>query len=91
MAGEEMEYLPAAPATAFEGAGVSLFSTGVLMPNEQGSTLVYENKYTGVYKKLVFQSGKLAGGILLGDVSAGAKLIGAVNAAIPYKKALELL
>ena len=91
MAGEEVEYLPAAPATAFEGAGVSLFSTGVLMPNEQGNTLVYENKYTGVYKKLVFQSGKLAGGILLGDVSAGAKLNCAVNAAIPYKKALELL
>ncbi|MEG0485683.1 MAG: FAD-dependent oxidoreductase [Oscillospiraceae bacterium] len=90
MAGEELIYQPTAPATAFEGAGISLFSTGQLCA-ERASDLVYEDKYNGVYKRLVFVNKKLIGGILLGDTSAAARLIGAVTASMPYEKAVDLL
>ncbi|MEG0339771.1 MAG: FAD-dependent oxidoreductase [Oscillospiraceae bacterium] len=90
MAGEDMQYTIAPPATSFEGASLSLFSTGVLEA-EHTSTLVYTSKDDKIYKKLVFKNNNLIGAILLGDTDGAANIIGAVNNNMPFNEAKEQL
>lgn len=83
MTGDEIEYIPPSPATAFEGASISLFSAGVFnAPHIQ--TLVYEDLDNNIYKKMVFKGKKLIGSVLIGDTSEAAKLIAAINSQSSY-------
>ena len=63
-----------APAAALEENGLSLFSCG-LTRGARLQTLTYEDAFSGVYKRLFLEDGKIVGGILFGDTSQAGQLL----------------
>ena len=48
------------------------FSAGAIEPGAGGEEITYHDPEAGIYRKLVFQDGRLAGTVLLGDARDGA-------------------
>ncbi|MGH7198619.1 MAG: nitrite reductase large subunit NirB [Candidatus Omnitrophota bacterium] len=61
------EYKGSTLATKLKVAGIELFSAGDFKDGEGKERVVYEDHAFGVYKKLVVQSEKVVGCILIGD------------------------
>ncbi len=91
MAGQpETEYLPLPPATVFEEDGISIFSAGNTgSPNSQ--TLLFENRFSNIYRKLVFEGGRLTGVIFYGDTAGAASAIDLLGKNAAMKQAIALL
>lgn len=85
-AGDNITYKPVIPSNAYTGMGIQLFAIGDNGKKEDVNykTLQLSDPAEGIYKKLYFVNSRFAGGILIGDVSASAKLLKA------YEKKLEL-
>lgn len=76
-AGDDKTYRPVTPSNSFSGMGLELFAIG---DNGKKADLNYKalelsDPAKGIYKKLYFVNNRFAGGILIGDVSASAKLL----------------
>lgn len=76
-AGDDKTYHPVTPSNSFSGMGLELFAIG---DNGKKADLHYKaielsDPAKGIYKKLYFVNNRFAGGILIGDVSASAKLL----------------
>ena len=75
MAGDSQAvYTRPVPAAALEENGLSLFSCG-LTRGARLQTLTYEDAFSGVYKRLFLEDGKIVGGILFGDTSQAGQLL----------------
>jgi nitrite reductase (NADH) large subunit len=67
-------------ATKLKVMGVELVSMGVVEPDRENEDVVqFMEPRRGIYKKLVIRDGRLAGGIMLGDVSKAAYLMQAFD------------
>jgi len=63
------------PATSLKVMGVELFTAGVSSATEEGDEeVLFMDTRSGVYRKTVLRDGRLAGAILLGDLSLSPEL-----------------
>ncbi len=70
-------------ATKLKVMGVELASMGVIAPDGEHEDVVqFMEPKRGIYKKLIIRDGRLAGGILLGDISKAAYLMQAFDRGI---------
>ncbi|MCH9806688.1 MAG: FAD-dependent oxidoreductase [Alphaproteobacteria bacterium] len=70
IAGDKTKYLGSVPATKLKIVSTDVFSMGDVEQLEQRAdvtTLSYENKDAGTYRRLVLKRGRLVGAIALGD------------------------
>ncbi len=80
------------PAAAYQGSklatklkvmGVELVSMGAITPDGEHEDVVqFLEARRGIYKKLIIRDGRLAGGILMGDIGKGAYLMQAYDRGI---------
>lgn len=59
------------PATNLKVSGVAVFSAGDFAGGEGATSAAIEDKTAGVYRKLVFKGGRLAGCVLVGNADDG--------------------
>lgn len=79
-ANSEAAYQGSKIATKLKVMGVELASMGVIVPDGDHEDVVqFMEPQRGVYKKLIIRDGRLAGGILLGDISKAAYLMQAFD------------
>jgi nitrite reductase (NADH) large subunit len=62
-------YKGSVPATSLKVSGVPVFSAGDVHDDEE--TIVFTDRGTGSYRKLVVREGRLVGALLIGDVAEG--------------------
>ncbi|MDD3119124.1 MAG: FAD-dependent oxidoreductase [Victivallales bacterium] len=91
LAGEELTYQPKVFGATLQAFGTSLFSVGVIpAPGESDvKTVAVRNEAGRTYRKLFFRSGRLCGGILLGDVSLTRPLLHGVAVGATLEEAGE--
>lgn len=90
-AGEETEYKPVSAALTFHGMNTALFAAGDngKNPNLLYKTVEFQDMGKGQYHKYYFLNNRLCGVILLGDLSAMAKLAAALEKGASYKEVME--
>ena len=69
LAGRTAAYQGSVVATNLKVSGVSVFSAGDFLGNEQSESIVLSDVKRGTYKKLVIADGRLNGAVLVGDVA----------------------
>ena len=69
LAGRSATYTGSVVATNLKVSGVSVFSAGDFLGGEGTESLVLSDAARGAYKKLVISEGRLAGAVLVGDVT----------------------
>ncbi|MEG0829486.1 MAG: FAD-dependent oxidoreductase [Anaerovoracaceae bacterium] len=75
--GDVASYKPVTPSNSYTGMGISLFAIGDngKKADQHYKELQLEDWAKGVYKKLYFINNRMVGGILIGDVTSGSKLL----------------
>jgi nitrite reductase [NAD(P)H] large subunit len=68
LAGRTAAYQGSVVATNLKVSGVSVFSAGDFLGDEQSESIVFSDVERGTYKKLVVADGRLTGAVLVGDV-----------------------
>lgn len=86
-AGEKLAYEPVAAALTFHGMNTALFAAGDngKNPDLLYKTVEYRDMGKGQYRKYYFLNNRLAGVILIGDLSEMGKLTEALQKHLPYK------
>ena len=69
LAGREAAYRGSVVATNLKVSGVAVFSAGDFLGAEGSESIVLSDVRRGAYKKLVIADGRLAGAVLIGDVT----------------------
>ena len=87
MAGGRADYRPAPPATSLAIGDFQLFSVGAL----EGDRTLHSDTEGGASVSLLFQKGRLAGAVLVGDVSKTARVMSGVGKGASVAEALALL
>lgn len=88
----ETTYKGANAATSLKVMGIDLFSAGDAYGwDEDCEVIVSSNPVAGIYRKAVVKDGKVAGTVLLGDVSVGPQLAEAVKSAMPAEEVADLV
>ncbi len=77
MAGGEASFTGLAMSNTLKVAGIDLFSLGDIDPDDKLESVVFRDQ--GLYKKAVIKEDKIAGAILLGDLSSRSALHQAMN------------
>ena len=77
MAGGEASFTGLAMSNTLKVAGIDLFSLGDIDPDDKLESVVFRDQ--GLYKKAVLKEDKIAGAILLGDLSSRSALHQAMN------------
>ncbi len=67
-------YAGSATATKLKVSGVDVFSAGRYNDDATVQTLIWQDDFAGVYKKLAVKDGKLVGAVLFGDTADSARL-----------------
>jgi nitrite reductase (NADH) large subunit len=80
MAGGNAAYEGTLPSHTLKIAGVSLMSAGDIDAAGNLDTMIFKNPVNGIYRKVVFRNGRLAGCILCGDMSGRNELMKALSA-----------
>ncbi|WP_159730320.1 NAD(P)/FAD-dependent oxidoreductase [Methylosinus sp. Ce-a6] len=70
LSGEGDVYEGSVVSTNLKVSGVSVFSAGDFLGRDGGETISWRDQGLGLYKKLVIESGRLRGAVLVGDASA---------------------
>jgi len=70
LSGESDVYEGSVVSTNLKVSGVSVFSAGDFLGRDGGETISWRDLGLGLYKKLVIESGRLRGAVLVGDASA---------------------
>lgn len=74
--GDSLEFEGFVSSTIFKALDAEIFSAGTINFDDTSlQQLGFKDNSKGLYKKLFFKNGKLAGGILIGDTSKSAKVI----------------
>lgn len=74
LTGKNAAYFGSKQVAKLKVMGVDLASLGEVRAREGDEEIVYREAQRGIYKKLIIRGGRLAGAILLGDVSKAAAL-----------------
>jgi nitrite reductase (NADH) large subunit len=90
--GKQASYFGSKQVAKLKVMGVELASLGEVNPRPDDEEIIYHEARRGIYKKLVVRDGKLAGAILLGDVSKSAALTQSFDrqSALPENRAAML-
>ncbi|MBT2655788.1 NAD(P)/FAD-dependent oxidoreductase [Bacillus sp. ISL-18] len=86
---EEEGYQGSVLSTQLKVSGVEVFSSGKI--NEDEDTKVYKmyDDWSGVYKKVLIEDGKIAGAVLFGDTKDGNQLLGLIKKGASIEEYLE--
>ncbi|MFS0725751.1 nitrite reductase large subunit NirB [Paenibacillus sp. 1P07SE] len=80
MAGVEHEgYQGSVVSTKLKVSGVNVFSAGRFMSEPGTKSLRVQDDLDGVYKKVVFQNGKVIGAVLFGDTAEGSRMFSLIR------------
>ena len=80
LAGVEHEgYQGSVLSTKLKVSGVNVFSAGRFMSEPGTKSLRVQDDLDGVYKKVVFQEGKVIGAVLFGDTAEGSRLFSLIR------------
>jgi NAD(P)H-nitrite reductase large subunit len=91
IAGENKAYQPKALSAALHAFGIALFTVGDISQGQENCRrFSSKDEAKNIYRNFYFKDDKLAGGILLGDVSQSSLLNSVVNENISVEKAREL-
>ncbi|HEX8551503.1 MAG TPA: FAD-dependent oxidoreductase [Abditibacteriaceae bacterium] len=92
LTGKHASYFGSKQVAKLKVMGVELASMGEVNPRGDDEEIVYREARRGIYKKLIVRDGKLAGAILLGDVTKAAALTQAFDrqSALPDDRAALL-
>ncbi|WP_050180285.1 nitrite reductase large subunit NirB [Domibacillus robiginosus] len=71
--------------TQLKVSGVDVFSTGEFMDSDETQSMQWIDGIHNTYKKIVIRDGKIAGAVLFGDISEGARLLGMIQKKTSYK------
>lgn len=90
-AGEELEYVPTAPALTFHGMNTALFAAGDngKNPNLLYKIVEFQDMGKGQYRKYYFRNNRLCGVILLGDLSNMAEMTQLLEKHASYERVME--
>lgn len=75
--------------TQLKVSGVDVFSTGKINESESSKVSILHDDLRGVYQKIIFEEGKLAGAVLFGDTRDGNKLLNFIKREISIEEYLE--
>ncbi|MEH7545495.1 nitrite reductase large subunit NirB [Neobacillus vireti] len=86
---EEEGYQGSVLSTQLKVSGVDVFSSGKI--NEDEDTKVYKmyDDWSGVYKKVLIENGKIAGAVLFGDTKDGNQLLSLIKKGASIEEYLE--
>jgi nitrite reductase (NADH) large subunit len=80
LAGAETEgYQGSVLSTKLKVSGVNVFSAGRFIEEPGTKSLKVQDEIDGIYKKVVFENGKVIGAVLFGDTSDGTKLFSLIR------------
>ncbi|MCM3788601.1 nitrite reductase large subunit NirB [Domibacillus indicus] len=65
--------------TQLKVSGVDVFSAGEFMDSNDTQSMQWIDGINNTYKKIVVRDGKIAGAVLFGDITEGAKLFGMIQ------------
>jgi ferredoxin-nitrate reductase len=86
--GDPAGFQGAVPATTLKVAGVDLFAGGGQAASEHQDEIVFSDGRRGVYRRLVLDGERLAGAVLVGDVSQARELSGLLRSEDPVPERL---
>ncbi|MCP3739581.1 nitrite reductase large subunit NirB [Rossellomorea sp. BNER] len=75
--------------TQLKVSGVDVFSAGEIIEMDESKSIKEFNDWTGTYKKILIQDGKITGAVLFGDISESSKLLRMINRAADVSEYLE--
>lgn len=75
--------------TQLKVSGVDVFSTGKINENENTKVSKMYDDLRGVYQKILFENGKMAGAVLFGDTKDGNKLLNFIKKGMSVEEYLE--
>jgi len=85
LAGVETKgYAGSVLSTKLKVSGVQVFSAGQFTDEPGTKALRVQDDLSGVYKKVVFQDGKVVGAVLFGDTAEGSKLFSLIRSGEDY-------
>lgn len=92
LAGKDAAYFGSKQVAKLKVMGIELASLGEVKARDGDEEIVYREPARGIYKKLIVREGRLAGAILLGDVSKAATLTQSFDrqSALPENRAALL-
>ncbi|SFJ24435.1 nitrite reductase (NADH) large subunit [Paenibacillus sp. UNC496MF] len=81
---ETAGYAGSVPSTKLKVSGVNVFSAGRYTDDPGTRALRVQDDLDGIYKKVVFENGRVVGAVLFGDTSDGSKLFAAIRSGKDY-------
>lgn len=81
---ESTGYAGSVLSTKLKVSGVNVFSAGRFTDEPGTRSLRVQDDLSGIYKKVVFQNGKVVGAVLFGDTAEGSKLFSLIRSGEDY-------
>lgn len=81
---EHAGYQGSVLSTQLKVSGVDVFSAGEFMDSDETQSMQWFDGIQNTYKKIVVRDNKIAGAVLFGDITEGAKLLGMIQKKIDY-------
>lgn len=81
---ETSGYAGSVLSTKLKVSGVQVFSAGRFTDEPGTKALRVQDDLSGIYKKVVFQNGKVVGAVLFGDTAEGSKLFSLIRSGEDY-------
>lgn len=75
--------------TQLKVSGVDVFSAGKINEDDNSKVSIMHDDLRGVYQKIIFEEGKLAGAVLFGDTRDGNKLLNYIKKGLSIEEYLE--
>lgn len=83
-------YIGSVLSTQLKVSGVDVFSTGKINEDENSKVSKMHDDLRGVYQKIIFEEGKMAGGVLFGNTKDGNKLLNFIKKGTTIEEYLEV-
>lgn len=81
---EHAGYQGSVLSTQLKVSGVDVFSAGEFMDSDETQSMQWFDGIQNTYKKVVVRDNKIAGAVLFGDITEGAKLLGMIQKKTDY-------
>jgi nitrite reductase (NADH) large subunit len=91
MAGGSASYEGTTMSHSLSVAGIDLFSAGELDAESRLPSFAYENRDTGVYRKIVIRNNTISGSIFCGDTRGKKEIMNAIQEKLPVTDMMETI
>ncbi len=91
--GDDLVYKAVTPSNSYSGMGIQLFAIGDngKKDGQNYKTIQLADPQRGIYKAMYFLNNRFTGGILVGDVTASAKLLEAYEKKLTLKDVMSVI